>query len=290
MKCWMHNRVSFMPTLAAFALLACGARDDCAYAAPPQLIVEYNAEGGVTPVAAGWTTYGPVSGSVVSSGGVPGLGQSVWRMACDGAFGSYLFNLDGLAGADDAFRFTATVRHLQTLPQNGTDSCAVVRNRPGGAPGLPQALGATSNGQWYRVEAIRRPGSSHFVGAQWLINHTTGTETLVGTWSTPFVNTGSPGAPGASAVPNSIAMACGNNGSSYILGEFDNVRLESIDCGADYNLSGSVTVQDLFDFLAAYFGGDKRADFSQSADPDGNFAISVQDIFDFLAAYFAGCP
>ncbi|MCC6323087.1 MAG: hypothetical protein IT438_16815 [Phycisphaerales bacterium] len=49
----------------------------------------------------------------------------------------------------------------------------------------------------------------------------------------------------------------------------------------DFNFDGAKTVQDLFDFLAAYFsngpGGDWNADGS----------TSVQDIFDFLAAYFA---
>jgi len=55
-----------------------------------------------------------------------------------------------------------------------------------------------------------------------------------------------------------------------------------IPCPADFNLSGSVTVQDIFDFLAAYFAGDARADFNNWA------GITVQDIFDFLAAYFGG--
>jgi Zn-dependent metalloprotease len=41
---------------------------------------------------------------------------------------------------------------------------------------------------------------------------------------------------------------------------------------------------DIFDFLAAYFAADPRADFNQSG------VVSVQDIFDYLAAYFAGCP
>jgi hypothetical protein len=44
-----------------------------------------------------------------------------------------------------------------------------------------------------------------------------------------------------------------------------------------------VTVQDIFDFLAAYFAGGITGDFN------GAGGISVQDIFDFLAAYFAGC-
>ncbi len=53
-------------------------------------------------------------------------------------------------------------------------------------------------------------------------------------------------------------------------------------CPADFNLSGAVSVQDIFDFLAAYFANDPRANF--------NFfgGITVQDIFDFLAAYFGG--
>ena len=54
-------------------------------------------------------------------------------------------------------------------------------------------------------------------------------------------------------------------------------------CRADFNRSGAVSVQDIFDFLAAYFAGNPRADFN------GSGAVTVQDIFDFLAAYFAGC-
>ncbi len=47
----------------------------------------------------------------------------------------------------------------------------------------------------------------------------------------------------------------------------------------DWNCSGAVGVQDIFDFLADYFAG--RGDFNA----DG--ATGVQDIFDFLAAYFS---
>ena len=54
-------------------------------------------------------------------------------------------------------------------------------------------------------------------------------------------------------------------------------------CAAVFNNSGSATVQDIFDFLGAYFANGFLADFNRSG------AISVQDIFDFLAAYFAGC-
>ncbi len=66
--------------------------------------------------------------------------------------------------------------------------------------------------------------------------------------------------------------------------DFDNVRLDATPiCLADFNTSGGLSVQDLFDFLGAYFAGDPRADIS------GAGGISVQDIFDFLGLYFSGC-
>jgi hypothetical protein len=45
-----------------------------------------------------------------------------------------------------------------------------------------------------------------------------------------------------------------------------------------------VGVQDLFLFLELFFREDPRADVNELG------GISVQDIFDFLAAYFSGCP
>ncbi len=54
-------------------------------------------------------------------------------------------------------------------------------------------------------------------------------------------------------------------------------------CPADINLSSSLTVQDIFDFLAAYFSNAPTADYNNSG------TTTVQDIFDYLAAYFAGC-
>lgn len=54
-------------------------------------------------------------------------------------------------------------------------------------------------------------------------------------------------------------------------------------CPANFNGTNGLSVQDIFDFLAAYFGGVTQADFNQTG------GITVQDIFDFLAAYFGGC-
>jgi hypothetical protein len=56
-----------------------------------------------------------------------------------------------------------------------------------------------------------------------------------------------------------------------------------IGCLADFNTDNALGVQDIFDFLAAWFSGDPRADFNSSG------GLGVQDIFDFLAAWFAGC-
>jgi hypothetical protein len=54
-------------------------------------------------------------------------------------------------------------------------------------------------------------------------------------------------------------------------------------CPADFNGVGGLSVQDIFDFLSAWFAADPRANFN------GVNGITVQDIFDFLGAWFGGC-
>lgn len=54
-------------------------------------------------------------------------------------------------------------------------------------------------------------------------------------------------------------------------------------CTANFNQQSGVTVQDIFDYLAAWFAGSSAADFN------GLGGVSVQDIFDYLAAWFVGC-
>jgi hypothetical protein len=53
-------------------------------------------------------------------------------------------------------------------------------------------------------------------------------------------------------------------------------------CKADFNQNGTLQVQDIFDYLNAWFGGAASSDFN------GN-GLAVQDIFDFLNAWFGGC-
>lgn len=54
-------------------------------------------------------------------------------------------------------------------------------------------------------------------------------------------------------------------------------------CRADIDGSGSISAQDIFEFLNAWFAGEPRANF------DNDPAITAQDIFEFLNAWFAGC-
>ncbi len=55
-------------------------------------------------------------------------------------------------------------------------------------------------------------------------------------------------------------------------------------CPADFNCSGDQpTLDDLFGFLAAYFATDPRADIN------GIDGVTIQDILEFLVAWFSGC-
>jgi len=65
-------------------------------------------------------------------------------------------------------------------------------------------------------------------------------------------------------------------------------------CIADFNQSGLVSVQDIFDFLSAWFANCTAPSASGpcrfgSADVNASGAVGVQDIFDFLAHWFGGC-
>jgi hypothetical protein len=89
----------------------------------------------------------------------------------------------------------------------------------------------------------------------------------------------------------------GRTGGSYEAHTIANVRLavngpndlngngipDECECRADFDLSGTLEVADIFAFLNAWFAGDPRADF------DGESGLQVADIFAFLNAWFAGC-
>jgi hypothetical protein len=81
------------------------------------------------------------------------------------------------------------------------------------------------------------------------------------------------------------ASGCSTAGGSFLgvgiaCGSADN---RTTCCPANFNLTGGVTVQDIFDFLSAWFAGSAGADFNSVG------GITVQDVFDFLQAWFLGC-
>lgn len=55
-------------------------------------------------------------------------------------------------------------------------------------------------------------------------------------------------------------------------------------CRADFNKAGGISVQDIFDFLAAWFAGSPDANITAN----GAGSPTAQSIFDFLAAWFRG--
>lgn len=82
--------------------------------------------------------------------------------------------------------------------------------------------------------------------------------------------------------------ACQGTNTLYVSGATTSCGLSTTTpcCKADFNKVSGISVQDVFDFLAAWFAASPTADFSGN----GAGAPGVQSIFDFLAAWFAaGC-
>ncbi len=96
-----------------------------------------------------------------------------------------------------------------------------------------------------------------------------------------------PTANGGALVSTLQAPASADGDGNVQTGEFVRVRLCTFTaagcCAPDFDGSGALAVQDIFEFLNAWFAGDARADFNHTG------GLTVQDIFDFLNAWFAGC-
>jgi hypothetical protein len=78
----------------------------------------------------------------------------------------------------------------------------------------------------------------------------------------------------AGALYNSSSATCNTGGSNTLPC-----------CHADFNKSLTLEVQDIFDFLNAWFAGSR---FAITAGDGATGALAVQNIFDFLNAWFAG--
>lgn len=67
-------------------------------------------------------------------------------------------------------------------------------------------------------------------------------------------------------------------------GELEGWVLTLANCPADFNHDLTLTSQDFFAFLNAFFEGAASADFNR----DG--AVNSSDVFDYLGSFFGGCP
>lgn len=206
-----------------------------------------------------------------------------------------------LASPDDVFRFTLDC--LSAVTTGETCATAATVNMP--VNGLLNNVGAANEGS-----ADAPPGSCNTDAVDGLNNSlymrwvSPAAGTLSGRFDPVFtegiaaVYTGACGSLTEVACSSfsqplewSVTVAAGQsyliqygaNGTDWPGGDvLVNIDFEP-SCIADYNNSGSVSVQDIFDFLSGYFTGDLRADVN------GSGAVTVQDIFDFLNAYFSGC-
>ena len=87
----------------------------------------------------------------------------------------------------------------------------------------------------------------------------------------------------ANGIPDSCDIALGILAGGSADADADGRPDECPACPGDWNRSGAVNSQDLFDFLTAFFANDPVSDFNA----DG--VVNSQDFFDFLTAFFAGC-
>ncbi len=232
--------------------------------APALYIARYTGPGG------GWTSLGSpgagTNGSVlaltmmqngdVALGGqfyhVGGVGLGVFAGgAVSTYFARYAFGLDPLV--------IATQPVGGTICHNGTANLSVAL-----APGN---YGAVSY-QWWRYTNAAPIFSP-------IINGVSGTGSIASGAQTASLSISNFKAGDTGQYYCAITGPCGQTSSSIVT---------LTHCAADFNCSGgSPTVQDIFDFLAAWFASSPSADFN------GDTLINVQDIFDFLAAWFGGC-
>lgn len=166
------------------------------------------------------------------------------------------------------------------LPTNGSSSF----NFPGTATAAnsPQNFAAATG-------SVNVPSGSCCVGSVCSVTSSVGCAGTFTTAGTCSPNPCTPSVTGACCA----ATACSIDTQTNCVGAGRVYRGDGVSCGevgnptaccaANFNQSGGVSVQDIFDFLGAYFEGDPSANFNNSG------GITVQDIFDFLSAYFAGC-
>jgi cytochrome c peroxidase len=226
---------------------------------PPQdgaLVQDFLANGLVDPRVRNETfpfdhptlfTARPADQPVLLGGGVAGTGAIVPQIIAISP--PMIGNADFRVGLDRALGgATARLALSSTAPVNGkiTPTQTMTTKLAGGA--------GAGNGLATEHLSLTGPGfvSGQTMYAQWIVDD--------------------PAALGGQAFSTvaSFRLFCGSEGCQPL-------------CAADMDNNGSLSVQDIFSFISAWFASDPRTDFDHSG------TIEVQDIFTFLGAWFGGC-
>jgi hypothetical protein len=143
-------------------------------------------------------------------------------------------------------------------------------------------ISADGSTNWIRVESVNAPGST--VTGSWVAREFRVNDFIVPTNQTR------------------LRFRAADVGTGTIVeAAIDDFEIRRVDCpvitcAADFNRTGGLTSQDLFDFLEAWFAGciapNTSAPACQNASADINASgnLEVQDIFDFVTVWFNGCP
>jgi hypothetical protein len=192
------------------------------------------------------------------------------------------------------------IEHYGPIEVNGD---ILVQCRPIGATGSQvcnwqdlspafEVIEPGTNGLNARTLGIRvRAGQTAWAG-EYRVTFEPGALRCIEVPTTPDVNWPEP-CPNATTKPSYVFRVgpdCDNNGVD------DQIQSPGPNCAtncaiADFNHSGAISVQDIFDFLDAWFNGctgqgTPNSSCVRSADVNNSNSVTVQDIFDFLASWF----
>jgi hypothetical protein len=241
------------------------------------------------------TATDPTQGEFIAVAKVPQGGPAAWTIAA-------FQGMPVLSGAGGSSIGTLSTTNLK-LSAPGVDRLGniyfVGTWKPTLTPAETAVFKSVNTGTGYQLELVIRTGQQ-IVGANSTRTYTISSLTLTDSdsiasgsmFSQSVIQQQAPGATTSNAqlmrafggLVVSAVITYDNAGSSEAYDALLYVGpAAGTDCLADFNGQNGVSVQDIFDFLTAWFAG------APSADINGTNGVTVQDIFDFLSLWFAGC-
>ena len=241
----------------------------------------------------------PASNPFAAGGGAPEVWSSglrnPWRCAIDGANGDFYITSNGEDQRETVYYEPATSGGARNYGWRCTEGtlCTGLGGCVCGSPAITPPVYEYTHQVGYSIiggPVYHGAGIPVLQGKLMFADFVTGQisslRVLAGQATEVVEHTPDLGLPGGNAILTIGAF--GENAAGELLvadvfgGNLYRIVPYSV-CPADFNGVGGLTVQDIFDFLNAWFGANPRADYN------GQAGITVQDIFDFLGGWFAGC-